>query len=118
MFILELLVRVSALRLRRLYADARSIAYFNGTGDYKALNFYLGENNPNHVEPGVYGIGVTQIRDGTPLAGSAYAIFGFQQFEWKSDADGVILHKETEALNRFYGMFHHSWLFEQVLTSL
>lgn len=85
-------------------------AYFNGTGEYKALNLYLEEAGSDAA--GVYGLGVEQIKDGVSTAKSVFADYGFQEFEWKVDENGVISHKLTAALNRFYGMFSFDGLLE------
>lgn len=66
----------------------------NGTGEYKALNFVL--------DDGVYGAGVPDVGDNYGYAAAAYAIFGFQQFEWLDGPEGVS-HKLQAALNSFYG---------------
>ncbi|CZT19766.1 uncharacterized protein RCC_05621 [Ramularia collo-cygni] len=75
-------------------------AYFNGTGEYKALNFYV--DDANFGGSSVYGLRAKQIPDGESYARSVDALFGFQEFEWTVSANGTIGHRETEALNRFY----------------
>lgn len=46
---------------------------------------------------------MTQVRDDSGYAAPVTAGFAFQEFEWSGDDHGVISHKETAALNRFYG---------------
>jgi hypothetical protein len=59
------------------------------------LNFVL--------EDGVYGAGVPDVGDNYGYAGAAFAIFGYQQFEWL-DGPTSVSHKLQAALNSFFGM--------------
>lgn len=81
------------LLCRRLDADS-SIAYLNGTGTFKALNFDVGGK--------VYGITLPTVGDNYGYAAPAFAIADSQQFEWVAN-DGKIDHERDAALNAFYG---------------
>lgn len=70
-------------------------AYINGTKPFKALNF--------DVDGEAYGIGLPRVGDEYGYAGSAFAIFGYQEFSWVVTENNTIDHKRDAAWNDFYG---------------
>lgn len=54
------------------------------------------------LEDGVYGIQLPEVGDLAGYAAPATAVYGFQEFEWSSNA-GKIDHQRTAALQNFYG---------------